>query len=235
MPTATIQPPQGPQSTAQLQDWIIKLVRDLNYYMNNLDTLNINRLDAKVIIADTITANKLNVSQLSAISADLGTITAGIIYGAYIATANGTYPRTEFSTTGNLLGVYATALHNILIKAYNSGSLPVMEFNDGSDQATIDLTASILQILGVNNVQVSIIASSLNLQSNNNDISIYPAYGTGKQIRIPYFRSIKADLDGETLQDALDAKQNTISGYTGSFVSGTKTVTVNNGIITSVV
>lgn len=118
MPTPTFQPPQGQQSTAQLQDWIIKLVRDLNYLLGNLDTVNVNRLDAKVIIAQTITAtqiatdtitanqiaanaitaseisagavtaNKISVSQLSAISADMGTLTAGIIIGALIKTAN---------------------------------------------------------------------------------------------------------------------------------------------------
>jgi hypothetical protein len=109
MPTPTFQPPQGNQSTAQLQDWIIKLVRDLNYLLGNLDTLNVSRLNASVLIAGSITAgkiaadsitavelaansvtaseivagavtaSKINVSSLSAISANMGTITAGSI------------------------------------------------------------------------------------------------------------------------------------------------------------
>jgi hypothetical protein len=109
MPTPTFQPPQGPMDTAQLQDWIIKLIRDLNFLLGNLDTLNVNRLDAKVIIAGSITADriaansitaneiaanaittselqagavtadKISVAQLSAISADIGTVNAGSI------------------------------------------------------------------------------------------------------------------------------------------------------------
>lgn len=109
MPTPTFAPIQGNPTTQQIQDYIVKLIRDLNYMLGNLDTLNVNRLDARVLIAgsitagkiaaDSITANelaansvtaseivagavtasKINVSQLSAISADMGTLTAGSI------------------------------------------------------------------------------------------------------------------------------------------------------------
>ncbi len=70
-----------------LTDYIYKLQKELNYLLQSLDTININRLDAKVIVANTITANKMNVAQLSAISADLGSITAGTVTGATIQTA----------------------------------------------------------------------------------------------------------------------------------------------------
>lgn len=79
MPTPTFQPPQGQQSTAQLQDWIIKLVRDLNYLLENLDTVNINRLDAKVIIAQTITALQIAAGTITANEIAAHTITANQI------------------------------------------------------------------------------------------------------------------------------------------------------------
>lgn len=109
MPTPTFQPLGGDPTTQQIQDYIVKLIRDLNFLLSNLDTVNVNRLDAKVLIAQTITADKISantitaneiaanaittselqagavtadkisVAQLSAISADIGTITAGSI------------------------------------------------------------------------------------------------------------------------------------------------------------
>ncbi len=53
------------------------LVGELQNLLLSLDTLNIIELDAQVILANTITADKLNVTQLSAITANLGTVTAG--------------------------------------------------------------------------------------------------------------------------------------------------------------
>jgi len=43
-----------------------------------------NTITANEIAANTITADRMNVNQLSAIAADIGTITAGEIYGIYI-------------------------------------------------------------------------------------------------------------------------------------------------------
>lgn len=63
------------------------LVMELRNLMLSLDTLNVVELDADVIIAGTVTAEKMNVTELSAISANMGTITAGTIIGALIKTA----------------------------------------------------------------------------------------------------------------------------------------------------
>ena len=85
---------------------INKLVNELRNLMLNLDTLNVVSLNAKVIEAGTITADKMNVTELSAISANLGHITAGLIeavqiFGSYIATSQ-SYPKVEISNTENL-------------------------------------------------------------------------------------------------------------------------------------
>lgn len=62
-----------------VKDYLYMFRRRLNDFLAHMDTLNIDELNANVIIANTITADKMNVSQLSAIAADLGTITAGSI------------------------------------------------------------------------------------------------------------------------------------------------------------
>lgn len=64
-------------------------------------------ITALSIASNTITADKMNVSQLSAIAADLGSITAGTIVGGTIKSAN-SGSRIEFNTTDFI--------------AYNSGS-----------------------------------------------------------------------------------------------------------------
>lgn len=103
---------------ANFDDVTIKvndLVQRLRQLLLNLDTLNIRSLNAKVIEAGTITADKMNVNELSAISANLGHITAGLIesveiYGSYIATRYNSYPRAELDSTENLFGAYASLI-----------------------------------------------------------------------------------------------------------------------------
>lgn len=89
MPTPQLRSLNPDATLAELKDYLIGLNRYLNHLLSSLDTLNISRLDAKVIIAQTITAvqiaagtitaDKMDVTELSAIAANLGTIIAGII------------------------------------------------------------------------------------------------------------------------------------------------------------
>jgi hypothetical protein len=85
---------------------------------------------AAKIAAGAVTADKIDVNQLSAIAADLGTVTAGIIYGAYIATSNGTYPRIELSSVNRLLTAFSDALHYVSINP-TTGSGPGISWTDG--------------------------------------------------------------------------------------------------------
>lgn len=66
------------------------LTEELTYLLNNLDTRNVNEIDGDVLVTGTVTANKMNVNELSAITANLGHITAGLIeaveiYGSLIS------------------------------------------------------------------------------------------------------------------------------------------------------
>jgi hypothetical protein len=67
--------------TAQIADLAVTNAKIANIDASKITT---GYLSADRIAARSITADKLNVSQLSAISANLGTITAGNIYGVYI-------------------------------------------------------------------------------------------------------------------------------------------------------
>ena len=250
MPTPTFQPPQGQQDTAQLQDYIIKLIRDLNFMLGNLDTLNVNRLDAKVIIASTITAlqiaanaitsdkiaasaittdklaagavtaDKITVSQLSAIAADLGTIVAGIIYGAYIATANGTYPRIELSSTGNLLSAFKTAINKMYVDPTYTG--PALILDDGTMQAQLFNFTAIGSAFIINSDH------DINIRASTGSVGVASSAGTIVDIVA-----------------AILGKQNAFIGFTGTQsvitsvdfgASTTTSATLNftNGVVTSI-
>ena len=87
-----------------LSEELAKLQRTIRYLLNgNLDFMNIR--------AKGITAENIDVDKLSAIVADIGEVTAGIIrgveiYGSYIATSEGGFPRTEMSTEDNHFKVW---------------------------------------------------------------------------------------------------------------------------------
>lgn len=72
-----------------------------NAYIQNLDAVKVTTgtLNSDRIGSNSITAIKLNVSQLSAISADMGSLTAGTITGAIVRTSAGT-SRVELSSVG---------------------------------------------------------------------------------------------------------------------------------------
>lgn len=137
------------------------LVQRLRQLLLTLDTLNIRSLHAKVIEAGTITADKLTVEELSAISANLGHITAGLIesveiYGSYIATRKDEYPRSEMSDTNDLFGAYLTALESIEIEA-DYGGVPSIKINkDGQVKARISTLLGTLLIDAIGQAEINV-------------------------------------------------------------------------------
>lgn len=79
-------PPDTDDITA-LREYIQKLANVTAIAMKELDWLLNGNMDVKNIRANAIVAKLINVDQLSAISADMGTLTAGTIIGAFIETA----------------------------------------------------------------------------------------------------------------------------------------------------
>lgn len=253
MPTPQFSLPGG-NDPAAMRDYIIKLQRDLQYLLTNLDDLNVSRLNARVIVSESITtdklaadsittdkldanavtadkikagavtASKIDVEELSAISADLGHITAGLIeaiqiFGSYIATAQGTYPRAEMSSVDNLIRAATSANKKIeIVPSLSSPVTPALSFMDDDigRAALMFLSNDGLNFLG---------ASATNIIINT---------ALGKVLM--NWSNMQHLTSGRTLQQELDDKQNTIVGASGSFQSAdAKTVTVTNGIVTGIV
>lgn len=175
MPTPQFSLPGG-DSPEALRDYIIKLQRDLQYLLVNLDDLNISRLNASVIIANTITADKMDVTELSAISANLGTITAGLmqavtIIGSYIATANGTYPRVELDSVSNFLAALASATDKLTISP-SSGGVPGVVFQSLLYGGVIQLFSNQFQILSTSGTDLIVGASGGALSLSGSSVSI---------------------------------------------------------------
>lgn len=99
-------------------------------------------LDGVIIADNTVSADAINATQLSAITADLGTITAGTITGALIRTS-ASNPRVEMTSTG--------------IAGYDSGGVAIFDLTTSgtvrfgkstADNILWDSTAGTLVITG---------------------------------------------------------------------------------------
>lgn len=192
----------------QIQNYLIKLQRDLQWLLQNLDDLNISRLNAKVIIANTISADKLDVEKLSAISADLGEINAGIIrgieiYGSLIATNETGYPRTEMSTQDNYFKVWLNATNYLEIVDAGDEGLPQIVFVSGNKRVKMGH--------GVDNHPYPGIVSS--------DPFVMFAWGglylAGANI-VESWSDLIRNSDGKTLEQELDGLRSSINSLNTS-------------------
>lgn len=85
MPTPQFQLPGG-DSPEALRDYIVKLQRDLQYLLTNLDDLNVSRLNARVIVAESITTDKLAAGSITTDKLDAGAVTADKIVAGAVTT-----------------------------------------------------------------------------------------------------------------------------------------------------
>lgn len=125
---------------ANLADMFAKLAKDLDFIING-------NLDVKNIRANSITADRLKVDELSAISANLGHIISGLIeavtirsaeiYGSYIATNEGGFPRTEMSTEDNYFKVWLNETTFIEIIDQGEEGLPQIRLIKDGDTVNI--------------------------------------------------------------------------------------------------
>ncbi|GAA0382700.1 hypothetical protein [Paenibacillus motobuensis] len=157
---------QGPPQTgdvAVLLDYVKKLAnitakmaKDLEFILNGnvaFDNIRTNGIEAKNIKAGSITteklqagsvtADKIMVNELSAISANLGHIIAGLIesveiYGSYIATRRGGYPRAEMSQTEDMFSTYASPSSYVKMAAVGTANgSPQLTLSGGGDSVIL--------------------------------------------------------------------------------------------------
>lgn len=150
------------------------------------DVIKAGSIIAELIAAGAVTADKITVDELSAITAKLGKITSGEIYGTYIATNEGTYPRAEMNNTSKHFRAMASS--NIFTEIASSfGGAPALHSTDG-------ITTGIIQTF-------SFLGGSF-LIASNTDIDIKP--GSASKISIPSWDQLYSGADAQTLATALN-------------------------------
>lgn len=243
MPTPQFPAVSDNATNEELRDAYIGISRYLTYLLSALDTLNINRLDAKVIVANTITADKMDVDELSAISANLGEVLAGVITGVLIRTA-ASGKRIEM--TGNKIRTFNNS-ERLQGPAWgdvfgpNYGDLPF--FDDGVGTLLIKCLG------GGNGYQIGP-TSGADMYLGETGLStiglgdwslpLTTAIGSVTSDEISYLSGVSSPI-----QNQINGKAGAFSGYTGSVtvVTGvdfvaetttTSTLNFSNGVLTSV-
>lgn len=171
-------------------------------------------LTAEEIAANTITADKLNVDRLSAITANMGKLTSGEIYGAYIATSEGTYPRAEMSSAGDFFRALGASSVYTEITSGIFGA-PALHLEDG-------VTTGVIQT-------ISFFGGTLGISSST-DIDIRP--GTGHKINIANWSQLYSGGENQTLAAALNNLAAAIADKAtkGSSTSSAGSASLNGGI-----
>lgn len=147
-PPQTDDPAQLRQYIKYLSNQIASMLKDLDYVLNG-------QVDFRNVRAKSIKADNLNVDELSAITANMGKITSGEIYGAYIATREAAYPRAEMSNTDDLFATYFDA-NNYIKYVANYASAPAVEFwTGGSLRARFSTIFGDLELYAPNGLTLS--------------------------------------------------------------------------------
>ncbi|MDQ6418668.1 hypothetical protein RB620_04375 [Paenibacillus sp. LHD-117] len=212
----------------QLANIVSSMTKDLEHMING-------NLDVKNIRAKGITADRMDVDELSAISANLGHIIAGLIesvtiIGAYIATAQGTYPRAEMSSAEDLFAAYATADNYLKIFALESGT-PMIYFNNLISTARLFLNGGNLSLANFGTLLLSAI-SHITIESTNPSSNINLVPGTSGSVKVPSWGKIFSEGDAQSLATAINNLAAAISAKatSGASTSSAGAISLNGGI-----
>lgn len=193
--------------TKNLADITARMAKDLEFIINgNVDSKNIraesietrnlkaNSITTDKIQAGSVIAEKIDVKELSAISANLGHIVAGLIesieiYGSYIATSRGSFPRCEMSNTENMFAARGDNGRSIRMVAYGSLGVPLLSFTN--NQA--------MTLLSHRSGGFYIEAGSSDVNIHGANIFLMPV----GQVRVKNWDSIYSEEDGKTLKEEL--------------------------------
>lgn len=200
MPTPRLGTTAAPmEDFDSVEDYVQYLVGIIVSNFRELDWLTSGNLDVHNIKAKSITADRMSVKKLSAIAADLGTITAGTVIGALIKTAiDG--QRVELSSVENLLKAINTDGHFISILPDISGS-PAIQFKSG--------LAQLLMFMAGNSVVINSVGSTDISLSSTSDLGLF--CGVSGMVTTNSWSKFYSSGDGETLQEALSSLSARIS------------------------
>lgn len=204
-------------SVQQVVDYLIGYVRWFADFINHIDTLNVEELDATVVNAGTLNANLVKIAAangLNSFTIDTNGIVANngsvdtlkfdlatgllTIVSALIQSSSG-YPRVELNNSTNLLGAYLTANDAIRVVPNFSGGNPAVYFTtSGSTVAFLQDFGSAVGLItpfGIRDVQIGS-GKTLFLTSNNGIEMTGPSLkinsATGQTASIPYVKNVVA-------------------------------------------
>lgn len=201
-----------PSDPAQLLSYVkglanttAKMAKDLEFILNGniaFDNIRAESIETQNLKAGAVTAEKITVEELSAISADLGHITAGLIesiriFGSYIATRDGAYPRAEMSNTGDLFASYYNASNYIAIQADYFGVPSLNFFHSGNLKGRLDTISSLLEVVGLGGLVLLASGGDLQLEA------------TGV-VKVQSWNKFYNDATNRTLQQDLNSIDNNI-------------------------
>jgi hypothetical protein len=196
-------PPQT-NDAGELREYIKYFSNQIAIMLKDLDfTLN-GDISFQNIKAKSITADRMNVQELSAIVANLGHITAGLIesvriFGSYIATRNGAFPRAELNNTGDLLAVYTDADNSVTIEPGITNT-PNMVFKENG--ATVGFLGPAFGLLGFQANEPIVISTT-----NGNISLVAESY-----VSVPSWEKLINSSSGYSLQDEIDSLRAEIAG-----------------------
>jgi hypothetical protein len=199
-----------------LKDNINKIARslqDIDFIINgtlNVDNIKANGIETKNLKAGAVTAEKITVSELSAISADLGKITAGEIFGAYIASREAAYPRAELKSSGDVFAAFYDADNYIAVESDYFGVPSLNFFQGGTQKGRLDTISSLLEIVGLGGLILFASGGDLQLDATG----VVKVQSWDKFYNSATNRTLQQDLDDidsnfaalASLYDSLDAR-----------------------------
>lgn len=220
----------GLDRNEDIEEQFAEITKLLNYLLNGmLDVANIRAksLTADVIKAGSITADEMNVNELSAITANMGKLTSGEIYGAYIATGEGTYPRAEMSSTGKYFGVYKDENNYLTIVPIGSfNHAPGVNIKQGAEVVVLGFGAGVTSSTGLySSAQFELLMPNGLLMPGNTmwtDWTNIRNLNSGK--------NLQQDLDTKAIKGTSTSLS---GGHNHGIPDGTRLATVNSsGVVT---
>lgn len=215
-PTRVKPAPSTPNDLQALVDHLKYLTELFALLSKDLEFIINGNLDVKNIRASSITADRMDVDELSAISANLGHITAGLIeavqiFGSYIATST-SYPKVEFSSVDNFIQASQDANRYIVVAPVLGGTPAIQIFNGVSSKSLLFLVNSDGGSVGA--------IGDLFLSA------------TGGSVKLNDWDTLYSVGDGQSLQSALNNLSSSISSLSSAIsskaTSGASTSSVGN-------
>ncbi|WP_339211907.1 hypothetical protein [Paenibacillus sp. FSL L8-0333] len=203
-----------PAYVKDLANTTAKMAKDLEFILNGniaFDNIRAESIETQNLKAGAVTAEKITVAELSAISANLGHITAGLIesikiYGSYIATRKTGYPKAELNDNGDLVAVWTDAENYVTIEPGVSGEPTVTFRKNGSPSLILGPAFGFTALLATLDLLVGSQSGSLSLRCGSGPLD---------SVSVPSWSKTRSVEEGQSLAVALSSKA-TSGASTGS-------------------